>query len=149
MWQCPGLDQLVWLQQDVTSPIPRASHLSGCHSMPSYLGTDISESKNRSKPNHNNLFPHLGQVRRFPEGQMYCQKLWIRCWRCQSCSESAQTCWELQFHWKTHSCVHRTLTSEKYWARRKRKTKRSPENSHNIMLASLFLESNFSTGGWT
>lgn len=97
--------------------------------MPSYLGTDISESKKWSKANHNTLFPHLGQARRFPLGQIYQQKHWIRHWRCQSCCERRQTCWEPQFHWKAHSCVHRALTSEKYWARRKSKTERSPGNS--------------------
>lgn len=117
--------------------------------MPSYLETDISESKKWSKTNHNNLFPHLGKARRFPLGQTYWPKHWIKHWRSQSSCESIQMCWELQLHWEAYSCVHRALTGEKYWARRKNQNKEKPRELPNITLVSLFLQSGFCTGGWT
>ena len=57
--------------QAVASPISRATQFGGCHRMPSYLGTDVSESKKPSKNNHNGPFPHLGQTRKFPRGHGY------------------------------------------------------------------------------
>lgn len=113
--------------------------------MPSYLGTDISESKNQSKNNPNDPLPHLGQTGRFPQGHVLGQQPWVRHWRCYSCCKSTQICWELEFQWRAQGWVHKTLTRKKKISKEKEKSKEKPEEHPGITSASLFLQPNLGT----